>query len=53
MDLLDDINTFPSGTPITVKWNKNLPSYVLTCDIQGSKTFMRLLSQILQRENKD
>ena len=42
MDFLLYINTCPSGTPITVHWNNNLPSYVLTCDIQGCKVFTDL-----------
>jgi hypothetical protein len=42
MDFLLYINTCPSGTPITVEWVKNLPSYVFTCDIQGFKTFTDL-----------
>jgi len=42
MDLLLYINTCPPGTPITVEWNKNLPCYVLTCDIQGFKAFTDL-----------
>ena len=39
MDLLLCLNTCPSGTPITVEWNKNLPCCVFTCDIQGFKVF--------------
>jgi len=42
MDLVLYINTCPSGTPITVEWNKNLPCYVLTCDIQGFEAFTAL-----------
>jgi hypothetical protein len=42
MDLLTCINTCPSGTPINVEWNKKLPSYVLTGDTQGCKSFTDL-----------
>ncbi len=42
MDFLLYINTCPTGTPINVKWNKNLSFYVLTGDNQGYKAFTDL-----------
>ena len=39
MDLLVQINTVPSRTPITVVWNKNLPHYDSTRNDQTFKTF--------------
>jgi len=42
MDLLFYINTYTSGTPITVEWNKNLPCYDSTCDTQVLKAFTDL-----------
>ena len=42
MDLVFYINTCPSGTPITVEWNKNLPCYDSTCDTQVLKEFTDL-----------
>ncbi len=41
-DLLFDINTCPTGTPITVEWDPNLPRYDSTCDTQVFKTFTDL-----------
>ncbi len=41
-DLLFDINVCPSGTPITVEWNPNLPRYDSTCDTQVFKAFTDL-----------
>ncbi len=41
-DLLFDINACPPGTPITVKWNPNLPRYDSTCDTQVFKVFTDL-----------
>ena len=46
MDLLLYINTCPSGTPINVECNKNLPSYVLTGDNQGCKVFTDLPKEL-------
>ena len=42
MDLVFYINTCPSGTPITVEWNKNRPCYESTGDTQVLKEFTDL-----------
>ncbi len=41
-DLLFDINVCPTGTPITVEWNPNLPRYDSTGGTQVFKVFTDL-----------
>jgi hypothetical protein len=52
MDLLVYINTYPSGTPIKVEWNKNLPVYVLTCDTQLKQFLLHLSSLGIPKDER-
>ena len=46
MDLMVQINTVPSRTPITVEWNQHLPFYDSTCVHQKFKEFTCLFHDL-------